>query len=988
MSAGLIKLKNKSSEIIGSETDFKTDLADGDLIVTVVGGVTYTLPVKTVTDATHLTLVRDYDGPDQNGAAWTAMPRETVNRITGQMAADASYLVRSRVLEVNNWYQLLEVNGDVAIKMADGSTYTGPSWLKICDLVNASDLSKIQPLADQIHTDATQVATDRTAADNSAKAAASSATGAASSATAAKGSSDAAGTSATAAAKSASDAAGSASAAKGSADTAGGSATAAAKSAQDAASSATAAKGSADAAGSSMTTAAESASDAAGSASAAKGSADTAGGSATAAAKSATDAAGSASAAKDSAGAAGSSATAAASSASSAKTSADHAAGSAADASESADRAEAAARNATAGTVKSVNDVTPDEIGNVKLGTAADADIVESMIDTTAGRALVAGYGGWGIANGTTIFLKSIFDIACSGVYNALGKGNETPTEGVPDDSGNTRYAVLATNVYASLYWVTLISNKEYYVGNVDVSKRTAAWNRFYCTGYKQTAADTGAMPLDGKSLDDKTDLNTLGTYASAGIHYQALNTSATTANHYPTAAAGTLFVTPSAYGCQQMYITYSNRIFVRALTGQFNGSGPWTAWVEIPSLDTADGRYLKLTGGNVTGSVSFGNAKKFAINPQNNSTLNAHLNFWGNADRPTVLEFGDDTSYHFYSQRNKDGSIAFVTPGEVVPGNYSNFDGRYQAKGNYTPAGQAYTKAESDGRYAAKGSTPDLSGYMTTSAANAKYVTATRQSADVSLRVSANATTATPAGSSMSGLTLSTSSVTGGIHVTSMYHRTTQYCINGTWYNSGKVSIAAPVMAPREPERKEKITRISNLSPYTPETGTEFFSHDGQGLSVERLISAEGYDWYQVQSLITGDHFIAYDGDGVIRQISQDVSYLTPGNLSVAGLLNIPEDCDIDGSWKYDGKTVQQDAAIVAARVLADNEGLRNKYIQQAVVSIVVLQAGVSCNRSLDGDAQALPAWQNYLCDLREMTEEELRRVDVVFPDAPALLF
>ena len=41
----------------------------------------------------------------------------------------------------------------------------------------------------------------------------------------------------------------------------------------------------------------------------------------------------------------------------------------------------------------------------------------------------------------------------------------------------------------------------------------------------------------------------------------------------------------------------------------------------------------------------------------------------------------------------------------QVIPGNYANFDARYQAKGSYTPAGQAYTKAESDGRFQPKGS-------------------------------------------------------------------------------------------------------------------------------------------------------------------------------------------------------------------------------------------------------------------------------------------
>ncbi|WP_249418871.1 MULTISPECIES: phage tail protein [unclassified Citrobacter] len=42
---------------------------------------------------------------------------------------------------------------------------------------------------------------------------------------------------------------------------------------------------------------------------------------------------------------------------------------------------------------------------------------------------------------------------------------------------------------------------------------------------------------------------------------------------------------------------------------------------------------------------------------------------------------------------------------GQLIPGNYGNFDARYQAKGNYTPAGQAYTKSESDARYQLKNS-------------------------------------------------------------------------------------------------------------------------------------------------------------------------------------------------------------------------------------------------------------------------------------------
>lgn len=136
MSAGTLTLANNSDVVAGIDTSFTTDLSAGDFIVVTTGGVTYTLPVKTIESDTALTLARNYNGPAVTAGAWTAMPRDTLNRISGQMAADTSYAIRQRVLEIDNWYQLLEVNGDVTIKMADGSSYTGPSWLKLIDAMN------------------------------------------------------------------------------------------------------------------------------------------------------------------------------------------------------------------------------------------------------------------------------------------------------------------------------------------------------------------------------------------------------------------------------------------------------------------------------------------------------------------------------------------------------------------------------------------------------------------------------------------------------------------------------------------------------------------------------------------------------------------------------------------------------------------------------------------------------------------------------------
>jgi hypothetical protein len=57
MSAGTITLTNGSAIVGGSGTSFATELAAGDFIVSTVGGVDYTLPVKSVESNTQLTLV-------------------------------------------------------------------------------------------------------------------------------------------------------------------------------------------------------------------------------------------------------------------------------------------------------------------------------------------------------------------------------------------------------------------------------------------------------------------------------------------------------------------------------------------------------------------------------------------------------------------------------------------------------------------------------------------------------------------------------------------------------------------------------------------------------------------------------------------------------------------------------------------------------------------------------------------------------------------
>ncbi|EBY3920608.1 phage tail protein [Salmonella enterica subsp. enterica serovar Agbeni] len=66
-------------------------------------------------------------------------------------------------------------------------------------------------------------------------------------------------------------------------------------------------------------------------------------------------------------------------------------------------------------------------------------------------------------------------------------------------------------------------------------------------------------------------------------------------------------------------------------------------------------------------GAVRAGNAKKLSLTSNNNSTMTATFNLWGDANRPTVIELDDDQGWHLYSQRNPDGSIVFTVNGDIT---------------------------------------------------------------------------------------------------------------------------------------------------------------------------------------------------------------------------------------------------------------------------------------------------------------------------------
>ena len=174
MSAGTLTLTNKSAAVSGSGTAFTTELAAGDFIVVTVGGIPYTLPVKTVNSNTSLTLVSNFTGPTQSGAAWYAVPRIAMNLVTAAVVTQAAEALRGLNYDKQNWQQVFSGTGNATVKLPDGSSFTGPAWGGIVTILNGkagaganSDITSLSGLTtalsiDQGGTGASDAATSRT----------------------------------------------------------------------------------------------------------------------------------------------------------------------------------------------------------------------------------------------------------------------------------------------------------------------------------------------------------------------------------------------------------------------------------------------------------------------------------------------------------------------------------------------------------------------------------------------------------------------------------------------------------------------------------------------------------------------------------------------------------------------------------------------------------------------------------------------------------
>lgn len=168
-----------------------------------------------------------------------------------------------------------------------------------------------------------------------------------------------------------------------------------------------------------------------------------------------------------------------------------------------------------------------------------------------------------------------------------------------------------------------------------------------------------------------------------------------------------------------------------------------------------------------------------------------------------------------------------------------------------------------------------------------------------------------------------------------------------------------------------------------------------GEKKAILFLTSEDGHCWYEARKEFSSDTVkIQYDSTGIIRAVvdkpapegGYDASLLWPENASVAEIAvdDYPEGVTLDGTWRFDGTSVFRDSDLATERNLRINTRSRNKLAATAALNISTLQAGIDSDRSVDGDSDALTAWQNYLCDLRDMTTEQLQQSPVTFPSAP----
>ena len=215
-----------------------------------------------------------------------------------------------------------------------------------------------------------------------------------------------------------------------------------------------------------------------------------------------------------------------------------------------------------------------------------------------------------------------------------------------------------------------------------------------------------------------------LDSYQTPGLYAQDANVNTSAALNYPENNAGSLMVLKSA-GVTQVYRTYnSSRIWSRSKYS----TGGWTPWAREYNTQNKPGAgdvgALPITGGTLNGALGIGTANGLGghsivlgdsdtgFKQEGDGILNVYANSAlvmrfinslieslkplkvnGNCIATGELQAGN-------------GAVRLAADGNIYGAAWGNrwlrdyLVATFQPKGSFTPAGQAYTKAESDARY------------------------------------------------------------------------------------------------------------------------------------------------------------------------------------------------------------------------------------------------------------------------------------------------
>ncbi|MDJ4950471.1 tail fiber assembly protein [Salmonella enterica] len=171
-------------------------------------------------------------------------------------------------------------------------------------------------------------------------------------------------------------------------------------------------------------------------------------------------------------------------------------------------------------------------------------------------------------------------------------------------------------------------------------------------------------------------------------------------------------------------------------------------------------------------------------------------------------------------------------------------------------------------------------------------------------------------------------------------------------------------------------MMHLKNISAGNPKTMAQFQLTKRSG--VIWLYSEDEKNWYEEQKNFAADTLkIAYDQNGVIVNISQDVSTINPTGLSVVELPNITANrrADIYGGWVFDGEKIIK-RVYTSEELRQQAEVKKLKLLEEAETVITPLARAVKRGIATDEEQKRLEVWELY--------SVLVNRVDTSKPDWP----